>query len=129
MAHEGASPDVDAAPAAATRVLSSRPLLRHIMDFVDGVPGSVVALVTEYEQKRNALPWSVSGALPRAAIQRGDLWTLRALRRLSATRRYQARPELAFHEATRCAVQFGRLEILRWLADTGMLLSDNEEAS
>ncbi|KAG7395206.1 hypothetical protein PHYBOEH_004113 [Phytophthora boehmeriae] len=113
-------------PAASTRVLTSPPLFRLIQDFVDGVPGRVVALVTDFERSHQDVPWSPTGALPQAAIQRGDLSTLRGLRQLAATRRFQSRPELAFDGATtRCAVQFGRLEILKYLAATGMLLGDS----
>lgn len=95
------------------------------MVFIDGVPGSVVSLVVDFQRVHRGVPWSATDALPRAAIQNGDLATLRHLRRLSTTKRFQLHPELAFDGATRCAIQFGRLEILQYLADTGMLLGDS----
>lgn len=112
-------------PPAATLVLTNRSLFRLVMDFVDGVPGFVVALVTDFERAHRGVPWSATGALPRSAIQHGDVETLRHLRRLSTTKRFQARPELAFDGATRCAIQFGQLAVLEYLGDTGMLLGDD----
>ncbi|KAG1691860.1 hypothetical protein DVH05_024523 [Phytophthora capsici] len=94
------------------------------MSFIDGVPGRVVSLVTDFQRGLRGVPWSAIGALPRSVIQRGDLETLRHLRKLSTTKSFQSRPELVFDGATRCAIQFGQLEILKYLADTGMLLND-----
>ncbi|CAI5742557.1 unnamed protein product [Hyaloperonospora brassicae] len=109
--------------AAATRVLTNRSLFRHIMNFIDGVPGSVMSLVIDAQQKNTDVPWSsVKGSLSRAVIQRGDLATLIHLKTLSTTKRFQSSPELAFTiETIRCAIEFGRLEILKYLVDTGIL--------
>ncbi|ETL99880.1 hypothetical protein L917_03348 [Phytophthora nicotianae] len=112
-------------PAASTLVLTNRSLFRLIMSFIDGVPGHVMSLVTEFQRGHRGVPWSATGALPRAAIQCGDIETLRHLRRLSTTKTFQSRPELAFDGAMRCAIQFGQLEIVKYLADTEMLLSDS----
>ncbi|KAG7390728.1 hypothetical protein PHYPSEUDO_006847 [Phytophthora pseudosyringae] len=112
-------------PPASTLVLANRPLFRLIMAFIDGVPGRVVSLVGAFQCGQRGVPWSTPGALPRAAIQRGDLETLRHLRTLSTTKTFGSRPELAFDGAVRCAIRFGRLEILRYLADTGLLLDEN----
>ncbi|KAG6619581.1 Ankyrin repeat protein [Phytophthora cinnamomi] len=117
-----------APPSAATLVLTNRALFRLVMDFVDGVPGRVVSLAEDFQRAHRGVPWSASGALPRAAIQRGDVDTLRHLRRLSTFRRFQARPELALDGATRCAVQSGQLQVLQYLAATGMLLGDSDSA-
>uniref|UniRef100_A0AAV1UXA2 Ankyrin repeat protein n=1 Tax=Peronospora matthiolae TaxID=2874970 RepID=A0AAV1UXA2_9STRA len=113
-------------PAASTRVLTNRSLFRYIMDFIDGVPGSVVSLVIDSQWTSQNVPWvSARGSLPRAAIQRGDLATLMHLKTLSTSRRFQSTRELVFDDRTiRCAVEFGRLEILKYLADTGMLQAD-----
>ncbi|KAI9983102.1 hypothetical protein PInf_007029 [Phytophthora infestans] len=110
---------------AATLVLTNRSLFRLIMSFIDGVPGHILALVTDFQRDNRGVPWSATGALPRAAIQRGDIETLRHFRRLSTIKTFQSRPELAFDAAIRCAIQFGQLEIAQYLADTGMLLGDS----
>ncbi|KAG3047999.1 hypothetical protein PC121_g19735 [Phytophthora cactorum] len=108
-----------------TLVLTNRPLFHLIMGFIDGVPGHIMSLVTDFQRGHRGVPWSATGALPRPAIQRGDLETLRHLRKLSTTKTFQSRPELAFDGATRCAIQFGQLEIVQYLADTGILLGGN----
>jgi hypothetical protein len=120
-------PSLDSSPAS-TLVLTNRSLFRLVMSFVDGVPGSVVTLVTDFQLLHRGVPWSATGALPRAAVQRGDLEVLRHLRRLSSTKRFQSRPELAFDGATRCAIQFGQLEILQYLRETGVLLGGDGSA-
>uniref|UniRef100_H3HD86 Uncharacterized protein n=1 Tax=Phytophthora ramorum TaxID=164328 RepID=H3HD86_PHYRM len=114
-------PPCRAGPAAPTLVLTNRPLFHLIMEFVDGVPGSIVTLVTDFQRLHQGVPWSATGALPRAAIQHGDLETLRGLRKLATTKTFQLRPELAMDGAARCAIQFGQLEILQYLAHTGLL--------
>ncbi|KAE8900430.1 hypothetical protein PF003_g15670 [Phytophthora fragariae] len=113
-----------APPSAATLVLTNRSLFRLIMVFIDGIPGSVVSLVTDFQRAHVDVPWSFTGVLPRAAIQRGDVETLRHLRRLATTRRFQSRSELALDGATRCAIQFGQLAALQYLDDSGILLGD-----
>ncbi|KAK1937805.1 hypothetical protein P3T76_009542 [Phytophthora citrophthora] len=112
-----------------TLVLTNASLFRLIMSFIDGVPGRVVSLVTDFQRSARGVPWSAVGALPRSVIQRGDLKTLRHLRKLSTTKTFQSRPELVFDGATRCAIQFGQLEILKYLADTGLLLNDGSAHS
>ena len=109
--------------AASTLVLTNRSLFRYIMDFIDGVPGSVVSLVIDSQRTSQDVPWlSAKGSLPRAAIQRGDLATLMHLKTLSTTKRFQSTRELLFdHLMIRCAIEFGRLKILKYLAETGML--------
>ncbi|GMF34007.1 unnamed protein product [Phytophthora lilii] len=97
------------------------------MDFVDGVPGRVVALAADFQRLHRGVPWSATGALPRAAIQRGDVETLRHLQKLATTKRFHKRPELAFDGATRCAIQFGQLQVLQFLADAGVLGDGNGE--
>ncbi|KAL4118063.1 hypothetical protein PRIC2_010390 [Phytophthora ramorum] len=117
-------PPCRAGPAAPTLVLTNRPLFHLIMEFVDGVPGSIVTLVTDFQRLHQGVPWSATGALPRAAIQHGDLETLRGLRKLATTKTFQLRPELAMDGAARCAIQFGQLEILQYLAHTGLLVEN-----
>ncbi|CAH0491106.1 unnamed protein product [Peronospora farinosa] len=110
---------------AAFVVLTNRSLFRLLMEFIDGVPGSVVSLVADFQRIHRRVPWSAIGALPRVAIERGDMEMLRHVKRLSSAKRFQRHPELSFDGATRCAIQFGHLEILKYLADTGMLRVDS----
>ncbi|TDH72367.1 hypothetical protein CCR75_003407 [Bremia lactucae] len=107
--------------AAASTVLTNSSLFRHIMRFIDGVPGRILSCVTSFQAAHCSDPWSVAGALPKDAIQRGDLDTLRHLWRLSRSKSFLAGAELSFRDTILYAIQNGRLAIVQYLASIKLL--------
>ncbi|CEG43432.1 FOG: Ankyrin repeat [Plasmopara halstedii] len=101
-------------------VLTTPSLFRFVMTFIDGVPGRVLSLINALQHDQHRVPWSATGFLPRDAIQRGDLDTLRHLYRLSTTKTYKLRPELSFDGAVCFAIQLGRFEMVQYLVTIAM---------
>ncbi|CAH0477645.1 unnamed protein product [Peronospora belbahrii] len=102
------------------------------MSFIDGIPGSILSLVTEFQHKNQGVSWSILGALPRAAIERGDIEMLHQLTKLSRTKRFQCCPELVWNQtlSMKYAIQYGHVKMLQYVAETGTLHSEpNQEES
>lgn len=97
--------------AAALRVLTQRPLLRHIASFMSGLP----FLAGEFEATISGST-AYKGSLPQLATRRRDLGMLKLLHRLARADEYCGVPKLQFCGVTRCAVQYDSVDILRWIS-------------
>lgn len=124
----GDSPLTVIVPCAATKVLGSAALFRHITNFMDGVPLGIKALVdaaaVHTKGTGEAAHWSTRGEIVTRAVDRGDIVLLRWLLRLSLMRTYRDHPAISFEGVARKAIERGKLEVLQWLHSIGLLVPD-----
>lgn len=116
------------AACAATEVLGSAALFRHITSFMDGVPLGIKARVdaadAQGSRMGDSLHWSARGELVTRAVDAGDVALLRWLRRLAEMRSYRDHPAISMEGVARKAIERGRIEVLQWLHSVGLLVSD-----
>ncbi|KAG7395200.1 hypothetical protein PHYBOEH_004107 [Phytophthora boehmeriae] len=100
------------------RVLCSRPLFRHVVSFMDGLPLPICrfARANRYRPRLEGRYPSSRGLLPQLAVICDDVSMLEALWKLVSTQDGDYRNlETEFFGVVRCAVRFDRLHALQWL--------------
>lgn len=116
---------------AAVHVLTSDALFHRITSYMTGFPMAVLEFARRVEPQhrrwlayqhsqlpsaeRDDAPLQLRGMLPFVAVKEGDMKILQTLYELQRFCRYRTNEKLQFVNVVVAAVQYGRLDMLKWL--------------